>query len=73
MKTVTRRQLAGLALGSVAAAAAVPASAKPSAQTPSQTSSDWFPQAVESKRRAAAELAAVDVPTAFEPAFEFKP
>jgi hypothetical protein len=56
---VTRRQLALVVAGSAVAAA--------------QATPDWFAQAVESKRKAAVELAAVDVPMSVEPAFQFKP
>jgi hypothetical protein len=59
MTELTRRQLAGLAVGSIGITLA--------AQT-----TDWLAQAVESKRKAAADLAAVDVPMSVEPAFEFK-
>ncbi len=70
MKHLTRRELALIAAGSVVVPAAVPAMAPAVAQSPSP---DWFAQAVESKRKAAADLAAFDLPVSVEPAFEFKP
>ena len=66
MNELTRRQLGLAALG----AAVLPVAVLPVA---AQTTANPFADAVESKRKAAAELATVALPMATEPAFEFKP
>lgn len=70
MTELTRRQLAGIAVGSLGVTLAAQ-TVKPANNPPAGP--DWFAQAVESKRKASLELAAVDVGMSVEPAFEFKP
>jgi hypothetical protein len=65
---LSRRGLAGLASAAVLAAVTLQNAAQ--AQAPGEP--DWFRQARESKRRAAEDLAGVQLPPGTEPAFRFR-
>lgn len=70
VQEMTRRQLAVLAAGS-ATTGLLALTTKASAQTP-LVAPDYLQAARDSKRAAAAELAAFPLDTATEPAFQFK-
>jgi len=68
-RKLTRRQLAGIAVGTAATSAVV---LKAIAQAPAVTTPDWYKQALDSHRDNSAVLAAVQIPMSVEPAFHFK-